>query len=226
MINYYALQVAEMEPQMAGNLMKIGICGGTFNPIHCGHLAIAHEVRINFNLEKIIFIPTGKPPHKDLEVVADSFHRLRMVSLAVEEYAFFEVSDIEVLREGYTYTIDTLTELKGFYGNGVRIFYIIGFDVLMSLETWKSLHHVAKMCEFIAVIRTGINDDDISNKIAYLREKFEVVVHLTNIQAVEISSTEIRQKLKDGISIKNIVPEIVEEYIKENNIYRENKYHA
>jgi len=205
---------------MAGKAERIGISGGTFDPIHYGHLIIAEETRENLGLDRVIFIPAGKPPHKEAAAVSDASHRYRMVCEAVGTNPFFEVSDIEIKRPGYTYTVDTLNELKSVYGENAKLFFITGADVIRELLIWKECGKVFGMCEFVAALRPGYDKDDMADWMKYLADRFNAVIHVAEAPLIGISSTQIREKVKKGKSIKYLVPESVERYIYENGLYR------
>ncbi len=204
---------------MGSSGLKIGICGGTFNPIHMGHLTIAELIRCEFDLDKVLFIPAGMPPHKDLKFVTDPIHRLNMVNCAVSTNPYFEAVAIEVEREGYTYTVDTLNELHKMYSPDTTFYYIIGADVVMDLLTWKRIEEVSVLTKFIAVMRTGFLDKDFVERINVLRKKFDIDVTSFEAPLIEISSTFIRDRIKNHQSVKYLVNECVEEYIKRNNLY-------
>ncbi|WP_459076787.1 nicotinate-nucleotide adenylyltransferase [Herbivorax alkaliphila] len=198
---------------------KIGILGGTFNPIHNGHLIMAEAIREDFRLDKVLFIPSGNPPHKSKNEVIDKEHRYNMVCEAINENDFFEKSRIEIEREGYTYTIDTLKRLKASQKEDVLLYYIIGADVLYDLNKWKDYQSVFKTCEFIAALRPGSRKEEFRDRIKYLNNNFEAKIYSVNIPLIDISSTEIRKRVKEGKSIKYLVPENVENYIKNNKLY-------
>ncbi len=204
---------------MKHNVEKIGISGGTFNPIHIGHLMVAEMVRDSFGLDKVLFVPSGMPPHKNLSSVACAKHRFDMVKKAVEGNPYFKESRIEIDREGYTYTVDTLKNLREIYGNNASLYYIIGADVLNDLLTWKDYEEVLKICEFIAVLRPGNDMQAFEKQIEYLKQTYCAKIHFINTPLIEISSTEIRDRAKEGRSIKYLVPDAVEEYIKLNSLY-------
>lgn len=199
---------------------KIAVLGGTFNPIHSGHLIIAEMIREEFDLNKIIFIPSGKPPHKKLEEVTDVEHRYNMVLEAVRGNSRFEVSRIEIERTGYTYTVDTLKELKRLYGENTRLFYLIGADVLFDLLTWRNFEEVFRICEFIVALRPGYKEDDFNRQIQFLSTKYCAKIHTKSVPLIEISSTLIRNKVREGKSIRYLVPEAVESYIVKNGLYQ------
>jgi nicotinate-nucleotide adenylyltransferase len=206
---------------MQNNFKRIGISGGTFDPVHIGHLIIAEEIREILSLDKIIFVPTGQPPHKDGLRVTEALHRYNMVAEAIKSNPFFEVSRLEVDRPGYTYTIDTLEHLKEIYGDKTRLYFITGADVVHELETWKEFERVFLMCEFVAVLRPGYRKNDIIRKIKSLQDEYNARMHMIDVPLIGISSTQIRQNLKNGRSIKYLVPEIVEKYIYQNGLYRQ-----
>jgi nicotinate-nucleotide adenylyltransferase len=199
--------------------MKIGIMGGTFNPIHNGHLIIAEDVREQCGLDRVLFIPSGQPPHKPDTEVIDAQHRYEMVRIAVESNPFFEASRIEVDRNGLTYSINTLQELKRIYGEGVDLYFIIGADVVEELVTWREFRRVFQMCEFIAVLRPGYNNSAFENTIEKNRKDFDAKIRQVQTRLVDISSSDIRKRCERDESIKYLVPDNVEEYIKRFSLY-------
>ncbi|EPR09265.1 nicotinic acid mononucleotide adenylyltransferase [Ruminiclostridium papyrosolvens C7] len=199
--------------------MKIGICGGTFDPVHVGHLAVAELVREEFGLDRVLFIPSGKPPHKDLTSVTDPIHRLNMVQCAVSTNPNFEAVSIEVERRGYTYTVDTLKQLHELYPKGTEFYYIIGADVVMDLLKWKSTEEVFTLTRFIALMRPGFQDEEFKTRLTYLKSEYDVNITGFEAPLIEISSTFIRDRIKNGKSVKYFITEPVEGYIKENNLY-------
>ncbi len=199
--------------------IKIGICGGTFDPVHLGHLAVAELVRCEFGLDKILFIPSGKPPHKDIDSVTEPIHRLKMVQCAVSTNPGFEAVSIEVERLGYTYTVDTLNQLHELYPEGTEFYYIIGADVVMDLLKWKNAEEVFKLTRFIALMRPGFQDEEFKTRINYLKSKYGVEISGFEAPLIEISSTFIRDRIKNGKSVKYFITESVERYIKENKLY-------
>ncbi len=199
--------------------LKIGICGGTFDPIHTGHLAVAELVRNEFNLDRVLFIPSGMPPHKELKKVTPSLHRLNMVKAAVKSNPYFEAAAIEVERSGFTYTVDTLKELHGMYPAGTEFFYIIGADVVRDLLTWRNAEEVFTLTNFIALMRPGFSDEAFQMKINELVDNYKVNIFRFEIPLFDISSTYIRDRIKSGRSIKYLVKEEVEEYIYGNGLY-------
>ncbi|PYG86937.1 nicotinate-nucleotide adenylyltransferase [Ruminiclostridium sufflavum DSM 19573] len=205
---------------MEGKSLKVGICGGTFDPIHMGHLAITELARCELNLDKVLFIPSGMPPHKDLNTVTSPIHRLNMVRCAVSGNPFFEAVDLEVERNGYTYTVDTLNELHKMYPEDTDFYYIIGADVVMDLLTWKRTEEVFALTKFIAVMRAGYQDKAFIEQIKVLRQKFDIELIPFEAPLIEISSTFIRERISKNQSVKYLVSDCVDAYIKENNLYR------
>ncbi len=187
--------------------MKIGILGGTFNPVHIGHLILAEEAREKLSLDKVIFIPANLPPHKDDVDIADPQARLRMLKLAVKGNKHFTVSDIEIKRSGRSYTIDTIKALKDKYKND-ELYFIIGSDLLKYLEGWKDLNEIFKIVKFIAATRPG-----------YPLENIPAYIKTLGIRAVDISGFSVRQCVKEGKSFRYLVPEAVFEYINKTKLY-------
>lgn len=198
---------------------KIGIFGGTFNPIHLGHLIIAETVREKMRLDRVLFIPSGQPPHKPDSEVIDAEYRYEMVRRAVSSNRFFEASRVEIDRKGYTYTVNTLETLRETYGREAGLFFIIGGDIIPELSTWKDFGNVVSLCEFAAVLRPGYGRKEIEDDNAQLRKKYGLKIHMVDAPLVDISSSDIRKRCGTGRSIKYLVPESVEEYIKEKGLY-------
>ncbi|MCX8131079.1 MAG: nicotinate-nucleotide adenylyltransferase [Clostridia bacterium] len=213
---------------MSGEIMKenncglrVGICGGTFDPIHNGHLVVAEYIRQEFDLDRVMFIPSGNPPHKDNTKVTDAELRFAMVQDAIQGNPFFEVSRIEIDRKGYTYTVDTLKALREIHGSSYHLFFIVGADVVPDLLSWKNYTEVFALCEFIAVLRPGYSYSSFSDEIRKLGEKYGAVIHTLEAPLVDISSTGVRERVRSGKSIKYLVPDPVEKFIAGKQIYRD-----
>lgn len=198
--------------------MKIGIMGGTFDPIHLGHLATAEAVRELFALDEILFIPAARPPHKLDKHVTDERHRLAMTTLATRSNKFFRVSDMELRRTGLSYTFDTMNELHKIFGTSTELFFIIGADSLADLSKWHAAHELVAKCHFIATTRQGV-DADFSAVEKFFGAAAREHIHRVATPGLEISSTDIREKVKLGRSIKYLVPEVVEDYILKERLY-------
>lgn len=188
--------------------MRIGILGGTFNPIHTGHLILAEETREKIGLDRIIFVPAYFPPHKQNSDIAEAKHRLAMVKLATSDNSNFSVSDLEIKRDGRSYTIDTIKELKVAYPKD-DLYFIIGSDLLEYLDEWKDLDEIIKLVKFIVATRPGYPLEKIPSHIATIP-----------IRAVDISGFEIRKAIKENKSFRYLVPEAVYQYINKEGLYR------
>lgn len=198
--------------------MKIGILGGTFDPIHFGHLIIGEQAREELGLDKIIFIPTGNPVHKQELKVSDAKIRYEMLRLAIEDNECFEKSSIEIDRKGKTYTIDTIKELKKEYDKE-QIYFLIGEDSLFQIEGWYKFNELKEMCNFVVCRRAVRDEGKIIEKIECMEDKYDMNIYLLNTPIIEISSTKIREKAGNKNSIKYLLPGVVEDYINTNNIY-------
>ncbi|KXB72195.1 nicotinate-nucleotide adenylyltransferase [Peptoniphilus sp. DNF00840] len=199
-------------------MKKYGIFGGSFNPIHYGHLMICEYIKEEMGLDKVIFIPTGNPPHKDLEVSAKD--RYEMVRLAISPNPDFEISDIETTRVKMSYTVDTIRELKKIYREE-KLYFLIGLDSIFQLKTWMKIGDLSKEIEFVVALRPGyINKDEINREIDFLRENFGTKVNLINTPLYEISSTDLRDRIREGKSLRYLIPKKVLDYIEESGFYK------
>lgn len=200
---------------------RLGILGGTFDPIHIGHLATAEAVRCEYHLDTVLFIPSANPPHKQDVDVTDAVHRYRMAELATTSNPHFEVSAIEMERKGLSYTIYTLRELLDLYGHDTELYFIIGYDALAELHTWENIYGVLELTHFIAVSRPGVDKTD--EIIDSFGELGRAKIHRLVLYELDISATDIRCRIAEGRSIRYIVPEAVREYIEKNELYRTKK---
>lgn len=189
--------------------MRIGILGGTFNPIHIGHLILAEEAYYKLKLDKLVFVPTFMPPHKDLFGPISPKDRLRMAQLAVEDNPKFEVSTFEIDSKKKSYSIETLKEFRRLYGDDAQLYFITGSDSLKDLFSWKDVSDIFKISKFIVANRPGYPVKDVPKEV-------ETVV----ITPIEVSSEDIRRRLHEGRSIRYLVPEKVRSYIVEHNLYK------
>jgi len=217
--------------------MKIGIFGGTFNPIHYGHLRSAEEIRTMFGLDRIFFIPSGNPPLKRKDL-ADAEHRHEMVRMAVRGNPYFEVLDIECVRSGKSYTVDTLEQLLKNYPAAV-FFFMLGIDAFLDIPNWRGPEKILSLTNFIVLSRPGKNFSDLFQS-PYLDMKKTLLagidsgdsescttvlqsgkkVILARVTQLGISSTDIRKRVKKGTSLKYLLPAEVESYIISNNLYK------
>jgi nicotinate-nucleotide adenylyltransferase len=205
---------------MQQRFKKVGILGGTFNPIHYGHLIIAESVRESQNLDKVLLIPSGQPPHKPDSEVIDPELRYEMVRRSVSSNPFFEASRVEIDTDGYTYTVNTLQTLKKAYGDETALYFIVGADVIPELTLWKEFKTVFGLCEFIAVRRPGIGRNSADADVEKLKSEYAMRISLIDTPLIDISSSEIRERCSAGKSIKYLVTEGVEEFIKDGGLYR------
>jgi nicotinate-nucleotide adenylyltransferase len=189
--------------------MRIGILGGTFNPVHIGHLILAEEAHFKLKLDKIIFVPAFLPPHKEAESVINAKHRLHMVNLAIEDNRVFEVSTVEIDAKKKSYSIDTLKEFRKAYGEDAQLYFITGSDSLKDLFSWKNVNDIFKISKFVVANRPGYPVKEVPKEV-------ETVV----ITPIEVSSEDIRRRLKEGRSIRYLVPEKVRKYIAEHDLYK------
>lgn len=208
---------------MSTNNMKtsrIAVMGGTFDPIHYGHLVAAEAARFEFNLDKVIFMPAGKPAHKQEKQVTDAEHRYDMTVLATATNPYFEVSRIELDRVGITYTVDTIKALKKMLGVETEIYFITGADAILEILTWYNVEELLGLCDFIAATRPGFNKKDLEQKLVELKSKYHKDIFMIEIPSLAISSTDIRDRIANGKSIKYLLPETVEKYIYQSGLYR------
>lgn len=198
--------------------MKLGLIGGTFNPIHLGHLIISEYLRETFPLDRIIFIPSGNPPHKSSIDMASSEHRKEMVEIATKSNPNFLVSSIETDRLGKSYTVDTMREFKTQYPDD-QLYFIIGADSLFELDCWKDFKTLATITTFLLSSRPGLDEEEIYNKINQLKYEYDANIIYIKVPLVDISSTSIRERARKHQSLKYLVTDGVEEYIKSNHLY-------
>lgn len=197
-------------------MKKIGILGGTFNPPHCGHLSIAKDLLEEFSLDEILFLPAGVPPHKQNIDVASGEHRLKMLELLTSVLPQARVSALELEREGVTYTVDTLRALDR---TAAEYYYIIGTDTLFQLTSWRSSEEVFRLTQFLCVPRPGEHAEEVAQRAEALMREHGAVIHLSKSVGPDISSTMIRERLRQKQSLAGLVPAEIEEYIKQNGIF-------
>ena len=198
--------------------VKVGIMGGTFDPIHNGHLILAEYSRTVFGLEKVLFIPTGKPPHKGERDISSMNYRYDMTLLAINTNPYFYLSSVEIQREGTTYTIDTIKSLQAEYEN-TEFYFIIGSDSLYNIHKWKDYRELLNLCKFIIAKRPDIEDQRLEDRAKEFNQKYKDSIYILEAPLIDISSTKTRDRVRNGLSIKYLVPETVEDYIKKNRLY-------
>ncbi len=197
-------------------MKKIGIIGGTFNPIHLAHLYIAYEAKNQLDLDKIIFMPAGSPPHKRDKVVLEASLRYNMVCEAIKIYEDFEISDYEIYKEGYSYTYETLEKFKS---KENELYFITGADCLMDIEKWKNPEEIFKLSKLAVFNRPGYSNENLRIQKDKIERKFNTSIEFLDIMDLEISSSMIRKRIKEGKRVDFFLPKEVLNYIKENNIY-------
>lgn len=201
-----------------GSMKKIGILGGTFNPIHNGHLLMAETARCACALDEVLLIPSGCSYMKEQEEILPGKVRLEMTRLAAMENPYFTASSIEVEREGNTYTFETLAQLKRLEPDA-EFYYIVGADTLFSMESWKKPEEVFSSCVILAAVRDGWEDERLAKQAAYLSGKYRADIRMLPSLHVEISSTDIRTRCRQKRSIRYLVPECVREFLENNGCY-------
>ena len=213
---------------------RIGILGGTFNPVHYGHLRAAEEVLEIFALDRVLFVPAALPPHKKPSPVISVDHRLRMARLASAGRPGFEVSDVEASRSGPSFTVDTLTHFRKEYGPDAAIFFLTGLDAFLDIETWRNYKDLFKLANMAIMSRPGWDPSGVAMKLTAAvsrnfawdaeRQAFTSPgyrpVHFAAVTHLDISSTDIRRRQSENLSIRYLLPESVREYILANGLYR------
>ncbi|MGC3021454.1 MULTISPECIES: nicotinate-nucleotide adenylyltransferase [unclassified Brevibacterium] len=197
---------------MAEHRRRVGVMGGTFDPVHHGHLVAASEVQATFDLDEVVFVPTGRPYQKDVEEVTSAEHRYLMTVVATASNPRFTVSRADVDRPGPTYTIDTLRDLARSYGSDTELFFITGADALAQILTWKNVDELFSLAHFVGVSRPGHELHGEGLPVDRLS--------LVQIPALAISSTDCRQRVMDGAPVWYLVPDGVVQYIAKYELYR------
>jgi len=198
--------------------MNIGVLGGTFDPVHNGHLIVAEEVKARLNLVAVIFVPAGQPWLKADRPISPAEHRLQMLRLALTDEPYFKLSTVEIERAGPSYTVDTITELRDKLSSEDEAFFILGWENLAELPQWREPSRLIKMCCLVAVPRPGSprpNLKTLEVSIPGLSQR----VMLLDKPKIDISASDIRERVAQGLSVRHLVPEPVNRYIKEHKLY-------
>lgn len=201
---------------------RLGIYGGTFDPVHIGHLMVAEMSRQECGLARVLFIPANHPPHKRNKSISPNNYRLEMIKLAIKSNPYFEVNDMEFKRQGVSYTVDTLRDLRRIYSKQWELWMIIGGDTLLELDTWKDAGEIIKMCNFAIYMRPNFSADRCKAKAESIHRQWDTKIEFIQAPMIEISSTDIRSRVAQGKSIRYMVPYSVEEYIMNKELYLEN----
>lgn len=200
-------------------MSKIGILGGTFNPIHNGHILLGEYCRVQLNLDKLMLIPTYTPPHKSSNQLANEEHRIIMCNLATERYEYFDVSDIEIKRKGKSYTFETLNSLKEIYPKD-ELYLIVGADMFLTLDKWKNPESIFENATIIAVPRNESDKQDLNDYYENVIKKLRAQAVILENPVMQVSSTYIRDNIDNYELIKSLIDSNVYEYIVKNNLYR------
>jgi nicotinate-nucleotide adenylyltransferase len=226
-------------------MVRLGVMGGTFNPIHYGHLAAANEIQEAFALDTVIFVPAAAPPHKDQAELIDPQHRFVMTVMATISHPQFAVSSVEIDRPGASYTVDTIAQIKHFYQEPKAIYFIVGIDAFVEIASWRQpdvllgschtvvtsrprydIHKLApRALRQVSAMHPGLIIEPIAGNVALPSPGFQVgdtpyQIYLQEITGLDISSTDIRQRVKGGRSIRYLVPDSVDAYIRKYQLYR------
>lgn len=196
---------------------RLGILGGTFDPIHHGHLVAAEEARHQLDLERVLFVPAGSPPHKPLQPITPAGHRLNMVELAIASNRHLAISHVDLDRSGPSYTVDTLDLLRAEWGPDALLFFIGGADLLADILTWHQPQRLIESCELAVVERPGVELDlePLEEQLPGLTAR----IHWVRMPGLDISSRDLRARVREGRPISYLVPRAVEAYILEQGLY-------
>ena len=213
--------------------LRLGILGGTFDPIHLGHLRVAEEIGEELELERVYLIPAAVPPHKDIKPITSFHHRLAMTRLAAEESPILETLDLEGRRQGLSYSVETLRELHQIFESSPTLFFILGMDAFLEIRTWKECERLFDYAHFVVIMRPGSQSEELEPFLLSLNVGFNradrecTFVHPSGTELIykeatlmDISSTQIREMVATGKSIRFLVPESVRSYIMEKGLYR------
>ena len=200
---------------------KLGILGGTFNPVHHGHLIMAQDAREHFGLDRVLFIPCAQPPHKSAVKLAAAEHRLAMLRAAIGDDSHFEINTLELEREGPSFTIETIKALRHAQPTA-SLYYIIGTDSLFELHQWYQINELLEYCEFVTMLRPGFPVEHLAEEQLNLPPPWSrrLLANLFPGHATDISSTDIRRRVATGRSIRYLVPDAVARYIAAQGLYR------
>ncbi len=198
---------------------RLGIMGGTFDPIHYGHLVTAEEALVQFNLDRVIFMPTGRPAAKSNDYVSEPEHRYLMTVLATAANPDFDVSRLEIDRPGLTFTVETLQALRDEHGPSAELFFITGADAVWEIVSWKEADKVAGLATFIAATRPGYDLEGA--RALHERQATGFRIEYIEVPALAISSTDLRQRVAQRRPIRYLAPEPVVSYIQKHGLYRE-----
>lgn len=199
--------------------MKKAIFGGTFDPIHIGHVHIAYEALYNLHLDKILFMPAGNPPNKINKNITDAQIRYDLVEKAVENENDFEISDYEINKKENSYTYETI-ELFNDIQSDTKWYFLIGADSLMDLDNWKNVDRIFNNCKLVVYNRAGFEIEEVLKQKKHLEQKFNKEIIFLNMPIIDISSTNIRKSIKEGRNVDYLLPGGVNEIIDKRDLYK------
>lgn len=202
-------------------MKKIGILGGTFDPVHLGHIGLAKDAKEQAGLDELVFVPAKLQPFKLDKKITSGEDRLKMINLAAEDFEGFKVSSYEMNSKGISYTYLTLRNMKELYGSDSKLYFITGTDAFLKIEYWKESRELLENYSFIIGSRPGYRAEELTECIERIRRGYNTEIKNINNTQIDISSTEIRERLKFGASASDLIPEKVEEYIKTKGLYIE-----
>ncbi len=198
---------------------RVGIMGGTFNPVHMAHLILAENAYRAFDLDEVMFLPNGDPPHKTDLIITPASDRVAMLEAAVKDIPYFRVDDMEIKRQGLSYTSDTLQDLNRCHPDK-EYYFIMGADSVFQIESWHEPMTVMNNCIILAAIRDQVSQEDFDKQIEYLKEKYHADIRKMDIPDLEISSSNLRERVSEGKPIRFMVPDSVDAYIRDHGLYR------
>lgn len=199
--------------------MKKGIMGGSFNPIHIAHLILGETARTDFQLDEVLFMPSGVSYMKDTSVMARKEHRLKLCELACEDNPYFTVSRMEIDREGNTYTAETLDALQEAEPD-TEWYFILGADSLLTIDRWYEVERIFECATILAAVRNGMDISDLTGRAKELEAQYHARIRFLSSPQMEISSTTIRERIRRGESVKYFVPDACIAYMKENGLFQ------
>lgn len=199
-------------------MKKKAILGGTFDPFHNGHLSIAYESLYRLNLDELIFMPAGNPPHKRKKLITPSQLRIQMLEASIKGEKRFRVSDYEIKKEGYSFTYETLNYFKA-KEEDTTLYFLTGVDCLMELDSWRNVEEILRTANFVVFNRPGYSREEILKQKDKIERQYDCDIIFLDIPLLDISSTEIRGKVKKHEEIKYLVPREVYDIIKDNKLY-------
>jgi len=199
---------------------KIGILGGSFNPIHIGHILMCRYTYEALNLEKVYLMPNETPPHKKDEIMLDATHRLNMCKIVEGKNDFLETISVEIGNNKTNYTVETMKHLLSKKLSDSKIYFIVGADSLLQIETWREYKKLFKLINFVCIMRPTYDQNAVTNKIIQLEEKYDVKIKQIEMPLIGISSTNIRNRISKNKSVKYMLDSDVIDYIDSNNLFR------